>query len=157
MPSRRGKPNMTPEQEQLLLQQVKAGFYPSQAAVCVGLSPSTISNRKKNNPDFARRLAEAEAKAEFGMYAKVRASEDEKIILELMSRRWPERWAKPEIRAELATLNIDQDEFVKAMLAGMAVIAQKWAPRGAPDEEDTLSMPAPAAPPEDPQTGVARS
>jgi hypothetical protein len=156
MPSRRGKPNMTPEQEQLLLQQVKAGFYPSQAAVCVGLSPSTISNRKKNNPDFARRLAEAEAKAEFGMYAKVRASEDEKIILELMSRRWPERWAKPEIRAELATLNVDADEFVRALHAGLAEIAQRWAPRDAVDEEDRAEMPD-AAPPADPPKGVTRS
>lgn len=158
MPSRKGKPNITPEQERMILQQVSMGAYPSQAALKVGVSPSTVSMRKKRDADFARRLLESEAAAEFGMYAEVRLSKEPRLILELMARRWPERWARPEIRAELAMTNVDPDEITKAFHAGMALIAQRWAPRDAVDEDDR-PMPdaAGAREPEPPPGGVSRS
>jgi hypothetical protein len=148
---------MTPEQERTFLQQVSMGAYPSQAALKVGVQPSAISMRKKRDPGVRAQAQEAEASAEFGMYAEVRMSKDPKLILELMAGRWPERWAKAEIRAELTALNIDQDEYAKSMLAGLDAIAARWAPRNALDEEDTLELPKAAEPDGPPAPGVTRS
>lgn len=156
MGRRRGKPNMSPEQERVFLQQVTMGAYPSQAALKVGLSPQAISMRKGRDADFAMALQQAEASAEFAAFCEVRTSKDKRLILELMARRWPERWARPEIRAELAMVNVDSEEVAKAFRAGMALLAPRWAPPDAPDEDDRLPGVA-RTEPEPPPGGVSRS
>ena len=45
MASRRGKPDLTPEQVRTFLQLVQLGMYPAQAARKVGVSPQAMTMR----------------------------------------------------------------------------------------------------------------
>ncbi len=158
MASRRGKPNMTPEQERTLLQQVQLGQYPTQAARKVGLAPSAVSMRKARDLVFRAAIEAAEAGLELGLVAKIHkaaADGDWKAALAILERRFPERWAKPEVRAQLAVVNIDIEELKKALQAGMTALARMWAPRDAPDVD--AAAPADPAAPAGGSPGVTRS
>lgn len=161
MASRRGKPNMTPEQERTLLQMVQLGQYPAQAARKLGLAPSTISMRKSRDPGFRAALEAAEAGLELGLVAEIRkaaSAGDWKAAAWLAERRFPERWAKPEIRATLAAVNVDTSELARAITAGLALVAAKHAAWEDPDEDgDAEPGSASGPPPEAPRAGVARS
>lgn len=138
MASRRGKPNMTPEQERTLLQMVQLGQYPAQAARKLGLSPSTVYMRKQRDKGFRAALEAAEAGLELGLIAEIRkaaSAGDWKAAAWLAERRFPERWSKPEIRATLAAVNVDTEDLKKALFSGIGLLASMWAPKGAEDED----------------------
>lgn len=85
----------------MVLQLVKLGVSPTRAAVSLGLSDNFLSMRKKRFPAFALELAAAEAKAENSLQAKMldlAMRGDRQAIAFLLERRWPERWARPEVR-----------------------------------------------------------
>jgi hypothetical protein len=113
--------------------------------------------RKKRDSEFAQKLQEAEASAEFGMVAEVRLSKDPRLILEILARRWPERWARPEIRAQLQVANIDTDELAKALLAGLKVLADRHAPKNVDDVDPELPDPPAAGDASVDPPGVSRS
>ena len=154
---RGGKTKLTPEQERTLLHLVSLGAYPSQAALKVGVTPQAISMRKKRDADFALRLQMAEATAEFSMLAEVRMSKDPRIILELMARRFRERWARaeaaPRVRVEAsasaaaAATTAASDPQWRAAIAtipGFAPMLETSTPPAPPPP------PAASAEPEDP-------
>lgn len=144
MASRRGKPNMTAAQEQTFLQLVTLTLYPAEAARHVDLTPQAISMRRKRDKAFDDRVRGAESKAMFALIARVQegAKRDWRAAMALLERRWPELWARPEIRAELAAVNLNIEDVKRAFHAGLATLARAWAPAGARDEDDA---PAPTA------------
>lgn len=160
MASRRGKPNMTPEQERTLLQMVQLGQYPAQAARKLGLSPSTVYMRKSRDPGFRAALEAAEAGLELGLIAEIRkaaSAGDWKAAAWLAERRFPERWSKPEIRAQLTAVNVDTTELARAITAGLALVAARHAAWDEPDEDGEAPKDAATGPPEAPRAGVSRS
>lgn len=85
----------------MLLQLVKLGVTPTRAAVSLGLADNFVTMRKKRHPAFALEVAAAEAKAENSLHAKMldlAMRGDRQAIAFLLERRWPERWARPEVR-----------------------------------------------------------
>jgi hypothetical protein len=109
MASRRGKQNLTAEQERTFLQLLQLGSYQAQAARKLGLSPSAISMRKARNPAFRAAVEAAEAGLEMGLVAHLvkAAPKDWRAALAMLERRFPERWSRPEIRAQLTAVNVD--------------------------------------------------
>jgi hypothetical protein len=120
MASRRGKANMTAEQERTFLQLLQLGLYQAQAARRVGVGPPTISMRKPRFPDFVAAVEAAEAGLEMGLVAQLAkaAPKDWRAALAMLERRFPERWARPEIRAQLTEVNVDTGELARAITAG---------------------------------------
>lgn len=150
---------MTPEQERMFLQLVQLGSYQAQAARKVGLSPSAISNRKATKPAFRAAVEAAEAGLEMGLVAHLvkAAPKDWRAALAMLERRFPERWARPEIRAQLAAVNVDTNELARAITAGIALVAARHAPWDEPDEDGAVADPGTGPPPEAPRAGVSRS
>jgi hypothetical protein len=160
MASRRGKPNMTPEQERTLLQMVQLGQYPAQAARKLGLSPSTVYMRKQRDAGFRAALEAAEAGLELGLVAEIRkaaSAGDWKAAAWLAERRFPERWSKPEIRAQLTAVNVDTTELARAITAGLALVAARHAAWDEPDQDGDAAPDTATGPPEAPRAGVSRS
>ena len=162
MASRRGKKNMTPEQERTLLQMVLFGLYPAQAARKLGLAPSAVSMRKSRDSAFREALEAAEAGYEFGLIAGIRkAAEgkdgDWKALAWLAERRFPERWSKPETRAQLTAVNVDTTELARAITAGLALVAARHANWDEPDQDGDDEPGSGTGPPEAPRAGVSRS
>lgn len=84
-----------------IFQLVELGVLPTRAATALGLSDNFLSMRKKRDPQFALDLAAAEARAENRLFDKMNdlaMGGDRKAIEFLLERRWPERWARPEVR-----------------------------------------------------------
>lgn len=152
MSSRGGTPDMTPEQESMYLQIVKMGMWPSQAARKVGLTPQAISNRKRRDPAFRERCAEADTSAELALLACVvnAAKKDWRAALAIMERRWKSRWGKPESQSRIkidaptgsaTAANLQQIELLKQVIAqtpGLApglVVATQAPVSASPAEE----------------------
>jgi hypothetical protein len=159
MASRRGKSNMTAEQERTFLQLLQLGLYQAQAARKIGVAKSTITMRKSRFPDFAAAVEAAEAGLEMGLVAHVvkAAPKDWRAALAMLERRFPERWARPEIRAQLTAVNVDTNELARAITAGLALVAARHAAWDEPDQDGDAEPAAAPGPPEAPRGGVARS
>jgi hypothetical protein len=135
MASRAGTKNLTPEQRAQLLQMVTMGQRPSEAAQRIGVSPQAISMRKKRDAAFAADVQSAEAGLELGLLAQVRlgAQKDWRAAAWLLERRFPDRWARPEVRGDLAVVNVDTEQLARAIQAGLAAVAKRHAPFDEPD------------------------
>jgi hypothetical protein len=156
MPSRRGKPNLTPSQVQVILQLITLGASQATAAENVGVRPEAISNRKARDRDFAAAFAMARAKCKIGIIANIRrqAQKDWRAEAWIAERMFPEEFARPEIRAQLQIANVDTEELKKAICAGLAALALRHAP---PDAADVaVTEPPAAAPRPDPDDGATR-
>jgi hypothetical protein len=97
-------PSITPDQERQLLALVKVGQYPAQAAKKLGLSKSAISMRKSRNSKFRQAIEAAEAYLEFALVAEVAkaAQRDWRAAMAILERRFPKRWARPEVRVQMS-------------------------------------------------------
>lgn len=158
MASRRGKANMTPEQERTLLQLVAAGMPQSNAAECVDLTPQAVSKRKARNSGFLEAINKARSKGMFAHLAKILKDKDWRSSAWYLERQFPEEFARPEVRAMLQVANISTDDLAKAIHAGLAAIAKRHAPPDEPDQDADESMAFGAEPPpETPPAGVSRS
>jgi hypothetical protein len=159
MASRRGKQNLTAEQEHTFLQLLQRGSYQAQAARKLGLSPSAISMRKARNPAFRAAVEAAEAGLEMGLVAHLvkAAPKDRLAALAMLERRFPERWSRPEIRAQLTAVNVDTNELARAITAGLALVAARRAAWDEPDQDGDAEPGASTGPPEAPRAGVSHS
>lgn len=158
MGSRKGKPNMTPEQEQTLLQLVAIGLPQSNAAEVVDLHPSTVTKRKGRDPLFLVAIGKARAKGMLARLSNIMKAKDWRAHAWYLERQFPEEFARPEIRAAMRTTNVDTKELVKAIHQHIALSAARHAPKDALDAEDdfgvSTSDPRDAEPP---RPGVTRS
>ncbi|MFN7587337.1 MAG: hypothetical protein ACK5UQ_02310 [Planctomycetota bacterium] len=144
----RPRSRMTPKTVAAILEGV-AGCLPIDvAARAAGVAPSTVRSHRERHRDFATALDAAIATAKSSMVARVRdaAPKDWKAAAWMLERRFPEEFARPEIRATIATANIDTGELTKGILAGLSMIAARWAPMDEPDVEDVGPSPIPADP-----------
>jgi len=130
---RKGVNLITPEQEQMFLQLVSLGMYPSEAAKKIGVTPQAISMRKKRSPDFRMAIDRAEASFELGCLAVIVKSQDPKVKLELIARRFPERWARAEIRANLNTTTISAQDVVDGIHQMLTIVGKRHAAFDQPD------------------------
>lgn len=134
----RPRSRMTPKAVAAILEGV-AGCLPIDvAARAAGVAPSTVRSHRERHREFATALDAALATAKSSMLAHVRkaAPKDWKAAAWLLERRFPEEFARPEIRATIASANIDTGELTKGILAGLSLIAARWAPMDEPDVED---------------------
>lgn len=117
MPSRRGKPNLTPSQVQVILQLITLGASQATAAENVGVGPEAISNRKARDRDFAAAFAMARAKCKIGIIANIRrhAQKDWRADAWFAERVFPEDFARPEIRAQLQIASVDAKTIVEGI------------------------------------------
>lgn len=123
----------TPEQQQMFLQLLSLGMYQSVAAKKVGVSPQAIPMKKKRDPDFAEACDRAEAGFELSLIAKVVKSNDARIALQMLGVRFPERWARPEIRNELNVTSVSSEDVVAGIHKMLAIAAKRHAPFDQPD------------------------
>ena len=159
MASRRGKPDLTPEQVRTFLQLVQLGMYPAQAARKIGVTPHAMMMRRKRKPEFDEAMEAAEASAEMALLAHVvkAAPKDWRAAMGLLERRFPERWARPEIRNEVTNVNVAAADVAAAIHAGLAELAKRHAPPDEPDV-DAEEPPKPAtSPPDGRGGGVSRA
>lgn len=136
----KGKPRgvskpFTPEQRRTFLQLMSVGMHQSPAACQVGVSPQCISNLKRDDAEFAAEVSRVEATAEFNLLAILAraAPKDPKVAMWLLERRWPERWAKAEVRASLSLSQIDTGELAIAIQASLRIVARSHADWDLPD------------------------
>lgn len=142
---------MTPAQQAMVLQCMAMAAPQSQAARMAGLTPGAISMKKGREPEFAELVETAEAKAQFALLAIIwtAAKTDPRHAQWILERRWPAEWARAEIRAELASTNVNVQELAKAIMDGLELLAKRHAPKDAPDV-DAPSAEASTSPPSPP-------
>jgi len=89
---------MTDERIEAILRTVRLGLHPDRAAMAHGVSPATLRQHKRRNPEFVTALKEAEASAEQGFLGRILKHTDKQWTAAawMLERRWPERWAKRE-------------------------------------------------------------
>lgn len=89
---------MTEEVIVAILKTVKLGLHPERAAESHSISSSTLAMHKRRNPDFVRRIKEAESGAERGFLGRIIGHTEKQWTAAawILERRWPERWAKRE-------------------------------------------------------------
>lgn len=94
----RPRSEMTDERIEAILRTVRLGLHPDRAAMAHGVSPATLRQHKRRNPDFVTALKEAEASAEQGFLGRILKHTDKQWTAAawMLERRWPERWAKRE-------------------------------------------------------------
>lgn len=126
---------MTSKAVAAILEGVAGGLPIDVAARAAGVAPSTVRSHRDRHREFATALDAALATAKSSMLAHVRnaAPKDWKAAAWLLERRFPEEFARPEIRATIASANIDTGELTKGILAGLSLIAARWAPMDEPD------------------------
>lgn len=142
----RPRSRMTPKNVAAILDGIAGGLPIDVAARAAGVAPSTVRSHRERHRDFATALDAAIATAKTSMLAHVReaAPKDWKAAAWILERRFPEEFARPEIRATIATANIDTGELTKGILAGLSTIAARWADFSQPDTEDVSPSPVPA-------------
>ena len=94
----RPRSEMTDERIEAILRTVRLGLHPDRAAMAHGVSPATLRQHKRRNPEFVTALKEAEASAEQGFLGRILKHTDKQWTAAawMLERRWPERWAKRE-------------------------------------------------------------
>lgn len=159
MASRRGKKDMTPEQERKFLRLVAEGHTLAAAAKAIGFGKAAISMRRERNKGFAAKLEEAEEQLESTLSGEVikAAPKDWRAAMAYLERRWPQRWARAEIRNEITNVNVAATDIAAAVHAGLAALAKRHAPPDEPDVDATEPAKPMAPTPEDRASGVARS
>jgi hypothetical protein len=159
MASRRGKPNMSPEQLQMILQLTALGVPQKTAAANVGVTPGAISNRKDRDPAFSVAFEQARAKYTVGVVGNMRrwGQKDWRAEAWLAERLLPEIFARPEVRAQLQMVSVDQKALVEGIHEHMARSRARHIPPDAVLVDDDM-VPGALPPEEDPPvSGVARS
>lgn len=134
---------MTPKTVAAILEGV-AGCLPIDvAARAAGVAPSTVRSHRERHREFATALDAALATAKSSMLAHVRnaAPKHWQAAAWLLERRFPEEFARPEIRASIASLSVDTAELTRGILAGLSLMAARWAPMDEPDTEDVIPTP----------------
>jgi hypothetical protein len=100
-----GRPSKLPVAEERILEGVRAGCYPEQAAQEAGVSPSALyawkarGEKESDGPyhRFLLRLRQAEAEAELNAVKIVRSAIEDgdwRAALALLERRFPDRWRR---------------------------------------------------------------
>lgn len=103
--TKKGRPSkLTPELHTAIIAMLEKGNYRQVAARYVGINPSTLRDwvqQGKNKPQgeygaFAAAVIEAEGKAEKSLVDRLYdlAQSDGDLILKILERRYPDRWAK---------------------------------------------------------------
>lgn len=124
---------------------------PSVAARIAGLTPQCVSMKKSREPDFLNDIERAEAKAQAALLAVIvtAAKTDPDQAWRLLERRWPELYARAEIRADLENTNVNVEELKRAIMDGLELLAKRHAPPNAPDVDAPSAIATPSPPTSD--------
>ncbi len=146
-PNRGGRPAsvMTAAKRGEITRLVALGLRPAAAARAAGISSSTMRSTKSRDPEFAQQLEEAEGRNEGGLLATIVMASKKHWVAAAwcLERRYPERWARPEVQVQLqiaATAASPQD-IAAAIAAALGAVAAHHNPPGAPDVEDLVPGP----------------
>lgn len=125
----------TAEQQRVFMQLVAATLPQSEAAKHVGVSRQAISNRKRRDPQFLTEIERNEAVAQFNLVAIIlkAAPKDHRAAQWLLERRWPEYWARADIRAQMESGRIRPDEVAEAVEKMLIGIRARFMPKDATD------------------------
>ena len=94
-----GRPTaLTPEVARKILRAVRAGAHRGIAAQYAGVTRETLSRwlRRPGEPyeTFSRLLDQAEAEIEVNLVSLITESQDPRVALKFLERRFPQRWAR---------------------------------------------------------------
>lgn len=133
-PPGRPRTTMTDEAIDQIIKIVGLGMWPDRAAMAVGINASTMRSYRKQNEKFRTLLEKAEARAEGGFHSQMltHCKKQWTAVAWMLERRWPERWAKAEIRAQLNVVSASSDDIAKAICAFLATAEERHSP-DAPD------------------------
>lgn len=99
----------TPEVEKEIFDSLRLGqLHRPTVCALVGISPRTLRDWRKTDPDFNAAVKEAEAKGEarLALHATKGAAEDPRLALEILKSRYPDKWNRKHTRLE-ANVHID--------------------------------------------------
>jgi hypothetical protein len=88
---------------------VEKGLSLSRAGQCLGLHHKTVLRWKSEDEKFAGRIDQAEARFIARMVGKIEAHADTdwRAAVELLARRFPEEFSKPESRLAITQVNVE--------------------------------------------------
>lgn len=136
-----GRPRsvMTDEVIGKILDTVRLGVWPDRAAVIHGVNSATMRMHKQRNPEFVTELEKAEAQAECALHSRMLRHMDAQwtAVAWMMERRWPERYAKAEVRAQLSISNVSSDDIVHGIHAFLANVEARHNPPGERDLDES--------------------
>lgn len=91
---------MTDEKVEAILRTIRLGLHPDRAAQAHGVNAASMRWHRKRHASFDTQVKEAEAVAERSFLGKIIRHTDKQWTAAawLLERRWPERWARPEVR-----------------------------------------------------------
>jgi len=91
---------MTEENIKAILRAISVGLHPDRAAEAAGVPAGTFRKHKTRDKAFAALIKEAIAKAEESYLGRILMHTDKQwtACAWILERRWPERWAKREIK-----------------------------------------------------------
>jgi hypothetical protein len=75
---------------------ILGGNYAYVAAAAAGITEETYYAWLAEKPEFSERVKRAEASAEAGLVVGLRTSEDPRVRLEVLARRYRQRWSRSE-------------------------------------------------------------
>jgi len=113
----------TPQNEDALVQLIEGGLSLTRAAQSLGMHHKTAHRWKKEDEEFATRVEQAEARFIGEMIGRVAeaAKTDWRAGVELLARRFPSEFSKPEARLAITQVNVNADsEAHKATMERMA-------------------------------------
>jgi hypothetical protein len=110
----------------------------AQAARRAGVSEKAARSHRDRHPEFAALLDQKEAETKAELIGNIRSagSKNWTAIAWLLERTWPAEFARPEIRNEITNVNVAASDIAAAIHAGLAALAERHAPPGAPDVDD---------------------
>lgn len=123
-----------------ILVSVKTGASLKVAAEVNGVNVNTARAFRRRNEIFKERCEQAEADAERRWILRMnKHSEKSSRACEwLLERRFPERWARPEVRAQLEGGGIDAEQVVQGIAKLLSTLAGHHADTSQVDAEDDL-------------------
>lgn len=96
-----------PKARQKVVNALRAGLALSVAGSLVGISREAIKRRRRHDPEFDAACSRAVAEYEESLLGAVNAgTDDPRLALEVLSRRFPKRWSQ---RLEMRTTDEDDD------------------------------------------------
>lgn len=135
----RRMPVMSPGTCNEIIAGIRAGVSLAHAARLAGVLPNTANRHKARDEEFRQRVEQAEAIAESSAVDTIMRNTERSwhAAAWLLERRFPESWARPEVRAQMQDREIDVDELVTRMHGVMKAVALQHADMQQPDVEDT--------------------
>lgn len=149
MASKPVQPQLSPEEIDRVIELVRNGVPPTVAMTRIGRAKSTMSMREQRDPEFAARIATAEAEFHVYLLEQLREWEekDPKTIMWRLARQFPEQWSDA---VDEPDQDAAADQAVADRAAWEAAVGTVPGFAAAPAPKTAPATPPPESPPASP-------